>query len=96
MTLGNAIALLLGTIAGMLFAQWQHRHAMAWRLRDHHEHHLRFALHTWAEAYRLANPTGKYLKRREAALFEACAWVGLDRIAPSHRPISAHDKEPHR
>jgi len=46
---------------------------------------LRRALAAWARKYEVAKPTGKYLKRREKDLFDACAKVGLMWIAPEER-----------
>lgn len=44
------------------------------------------ALSEWAERYAVARPTGRYLKRREAVLFEACTKVGLMWIRPKEKP----------
>lgn len=77
-------------LAGDLWRRSQRPPSEA-QLRD-----LRRALAAWARKYEQAKPSGRYLKRREAELFDACTKVGLMWISPDewHRTGAASGEKP--
>lgn len=90
---------LLGTFAGYTALIFWLGYSLA-RMRAHWDYgdglslkelrELRHALSDWADRFEKAAPSRKYLKQREAQLFEVCCGIGLGFI----RPMSSSSRKP--